>query len=507
MASSVDAASIVNAAADAASPTGGAFKQLSFYLAKNEVALYPKWNVYDTLFGSIKWEPNMGSVLTGTTSTPSPVLRTTFMPEVLTAYPKKDQFTVGERTEDASLGMHRFESNRFRFLSNFESFWRDHLSYAQADIVRQIQNANNVFIRTLMYYQAPDAYISGQGLSSQIAHTSLIRKREMSQANIRLIESITPGGGTLDNLDTTTTHQVASSSTTTHTISKSGGQLFREDCAAGGADDTSGEVPAGALTLKGIFKAMLVLQEDVQAPTFDRTFGAPKTSEMVKGKYVLICSTEAWASLLWDDSLRTATSSAATTGAAATVRTTTLAPANMNLLQDGFAGDLFGKITAKFDPYPMRFDHNGDLVVPQTQNATSGKVVPNPAYNAIGTGLGTDVNDGSLNDSGNASYEIAFLVGADAFKTINVGPPPKEFAGKNMNAKKFYSMKWNGEVTLTDQFLIPTGSGSAPLSDAAGSELNTYGDYLKFISQAVIGGIAGDVRHCLPIIFKRQRTS
>jgi len=488
MASSVTAASVVNAAADAASPTGGAFKQLSFYLAKNEVALYPKWNVYDTLFGSVKWQPNMGSTLTGTTPTPSPVLRTVFMPEILTAYPKKDQFTVGERTEDASLGMHRFESNRFRFLSNFESFWRDHLSYAQSDIIRQIQCANNAFIRTLMYYQAPEAYISGQGLSSQIGHDTSIGKTSLTQAQIRTIEN---------GLDT--------AGATTAAIAQSSGDQFRQDCTdgtAGGSVD--GNVPAGPITLKEIFKAMLVLQEDVQAPTFDRTYGTPKTSEMVKGKYVLVCSTEAWASLLWDDSLRTATS--ATTAGDAVTRTTTLAPANMNLLQDGFAGDLFGKITAKFDPYPMRFDHNGTFVVPQ--KVTSGdKVVPNPAYTAIGDGDTGFDSDGSTNDAGNASYEIAFLVGADAFKTINVGPPPKEFAGKNMNAKKFYSMKWNGEVTLTDQFLIPTGSGSAPLSDAAGSELNTYGDYLKFISQAVIGGIAGDARYCLPIIYKRRRTS
>ena len=246
---------------------------------------------------------------------------------------------------------------------------------------------------------------------------------------------------------------------------------------------------------------MLVLQEDVQAPTFDRIYNAPKTSEMVKGKYVLVCSTEAWASLLWDTNLRTDSTSLSAAG------TTQLAPANLNLLQDGFAGDLFGKITAKFDPYPLRFDHNGDFVVPQKIDSTTGKIVPNPSYTAIGVGSGTDANDGSTNDKGNASYEIAFLVGADAFKTLQVGPPPKEFASKNMSAKKFYDMKWNGEVHLTDQFLIPTGSGSDPLADAAGSELNTYGDYLKFISQAVIGGIAGDARYCLPIYFKRQRTS
>ena len=485
MASSVTAATVANAAADAASPTGGAFKQLSFYLAKNEVALYPKWNIYDQLFGSIKWQPNMGSVLTGTTPTPSPVLRTTFMPEVLTAYPKKDQFTVGERTEDASLGMHRFESNRFRFLSNFESFWRDHLSYAQSDIVRQIQNANNVFIRSLMYYQAPDSYISGAGLSSQVAHTSGMSKQSLSQAQMRLVEN---------GADDITGTDITGGSVS---ISHATGQNHRNDVTVGGGGAGAAGSRATALTLKEIFKAMLVLQEDVQAPTFDRIYNVPKQSEMVKGKYVLICSTEAWASLLWDTNLRTGTG----TGAA-----TQLAPANLNLLKDGFAGDLFGKITAKFDPYPLRFDHNGDFVVPQT--VTSGdKVIPNPSYTAIGNGGTGDDNDGSANDAGNASYEIAFLVGADAFKTINVGPPPKEFAGKNMNAKKFYSMKWNGEVTLTDQFLIPTGSGSAPLTDAAGSELNTYGDYLKFISQAVIGGIAGDARYCLPIYFLRRRTT
>ena len=499
MASSVTAAAVANAANSAASPTGGAFKQLSFYLAKNEVALYPKWNVYDTLFGSIKWEPNMGSVLKGTTPTPSPVLRTTFMPEVLTSFPKKDQFTVGERTEDASLGMHRFESNRFRFLSNFESFWRDHLSYAQADIVRQIQCANNTFIRTLMYYNTPDLYISGKGLSSQLSGADANhKKRVIEQGQIRLIENGS------DDIATTITVNGSAHGTAAFTISKSGGKAFRNDIATGGTS----AVISGVLTLKEIFKAMLHLQEDIQAPTFDRQYNAPKTSEMVKGKYVLVCSTEAWASLLWDDSLRTATSSGATLvkddaseGALSTVRTTTLAPANMNLLQDGFAGDLFGKITAKFDPYPLRFTADGSFVAPQAVDATTGKVTPNPNYTQISAASTTI-----------ASHEIAFLVGADAFKTINVGPPPKEFAGKNMNAKKFYSMKWNGEVNLTDQFLVPTGVGEGTngldaYGTGAGSELNVYGDYLKFISQAVIGGIAGDTRYCLPISFLRRRTS
>ena len=248
MPSSVTAASVVNAAIDS-NPTGGNFKKLDFYLAKNEVALYPKWNVYDTLFGSIKWEPNMGNTLTGTTPTPSPILRTTFMPEVLTNYPKKDQFTVGERTEDASLGMHRFESNRFRFLNNFEAFWRDHLSYAQSDIVRQIQCANNTFIRTLMYYQAPDAYISSKGLSSQVAHTSGMNKKSLSQAQMRLIEN---GSDDITGTDITGTSV---------SISHGTGQNHRNDVTEGGGGAGAAGSRAGVLTLKDLFKAMLVFRK------------------------------------------------------------------------------------------------------------------------------------------------------------------------------------------------------------------------------------------------------
>tara|TARA_Y100001972_G_scaffold97274_1_gene120131 strand:+ start:32 stop:1513 length:1482 start_codon:yes stop_codon:yes gene_type:complete len=493
MPSSVNANAVENVANDTASLSGGAFRSLSYYLAKNEVALYPKWNVYDQLFGSIKWEPNMGSTLNGTTPTPSPIQNITFMPNTLDSYPKKDQFQVGERYEEAQLGMHRFESNRFRFLNNFESFWRDHLSYAQSDIVRQIQCANNIFIRTLMYYQAPDAYLSGKGLSSQVVHATNTRKRAFSQSDIRKITNVTGGGGGADtSTDEITVGGVAQ---TNQTIAKSGGKDFRADVSHGG----TGTAIVGKLTLKELFKAMLVLQEDIQAPTFDRIYNVPKQSEMPKGKYVLICSTEAWSSLLWDDSLRT--NGAVGTAANPSenlIRTTTLAPANMNLLQDGFAGDLFGKITAKFDPYPMRFTKDGSLVTPQSVDSTTGKVTPNANYTKIDT-----------TNTAVASYEIAFLVGADAFKTIQVGPPPKEFASKNMSAKKFYSMKWNGEVHLTDQFLIPDGGGSAPLTDnlTGGSELNVYGDYLKFISQAVFGGIPGDARYCLPIIFERSRTS
>ena len=473
MPTSVLADSVSHAANATATPYQAEFKKLDFFLARNEVAQFPKWNTYDSLFGSIKWQPNMGNTLNGLTAMPSPVERITFAPNTLDQFPAKDQFSIGERYETAKLGAHRFESSRFRFLSNFEAFWRDQLQYAHKDIVRQIALANNTFTRTLMYYQTPDAYICGSGgtvngLASQMTLGTDIVKRAFSGDDVRLVDNGADGITTAISTDT---------GSVVDNVSNAGGELYRNEFSY-----TKTNV-AGSLTLKDIYKAMLHLQEDVQAPTFDRLQNAPKNSEFIKGKYVLICSTEAWSSLMWDADLKAGDDGNARLGSA-----------NLSLITDGFAGDLFGKVTAKFDPYPLRFADAGAWVVPQTVDATTHKVVPNSNYTAI-----------SADSDTIGSYEVAFLVGADAFKTISVGPPPKEFASKSMSAKKFYSMKWNGEVTLTDQFLIP--NGGTPLSDTGTQDLNVYGDYLKFISQAVFGGIPGDARHCLPIIYKRRRTT
>ena len=443
------------------------FNKLDFYLVKNEVALFPKWNVYDTLYGSIKWQPNMGDTLQGLTPTPSPIQRSTFAPNVLADAPLKDIYKIGERNESAKLSYHRYESTRFRFLNSFESFWRDQLSYAHKDIVRQIQTSQNQFIRTLMWYQTPDLYISKGGsgyLSSSVDLDGDAAKVSLTQDQIRTIDA-----------------DADSTSSTTAAIGEGGGQEYRDSLVTGGSGQE-----AGALTLKDLYKAMLVLQEDVQAPPFDRQFGTPKTSEMIKGKYVLVCSTEAWASLMWDSDL------AAQTGRR-------LAPANMNLVNEGFAGDLWGKITVKFDPFPLRFTDTGAWVNPQT--VTNNKVVPNSNYTKIASSASNDIG----------SNEVAFLCGADAFKAISVGPPPKEFAGKNVSKKKLYGMNWNGQIDLTDQFLVPTASTTDVQNTGESAttawDLNVYGDFLKFISQTIHGGIPGDARHCLPIVYRRRRTA
>ena len=89
------------------------------------------------------------------------------------------------------------------------------------------------------------------------------------------------------------------------------------------------------------------------------------------------------------------------------------------------------------------------------------------------------------------------MLGASICRTVKVGPPPKEFAASNMSAAKFYPLKWNGEVRLTDQFLITYPDGT--------TDLNTYGEQLKFQSQLTYGYLPGERRYAIGIISRRTR--
>jgi hypothetical protein len=126
------------------------------------------------------------------------------------------------------------------------------------------------------------------------------------------------------------------------------------------------------------------------------------------------------------------------------------------------------------------------FVAPQIVEDGTNKTRPNPNYTSI------DEDDIAV-----ANNEIAFLVGADAWKSLTVGPPPKEFSSRSMDAEKFYSLRWNGEIQLTDQLLVRYSDGTL--------DLNRYGTNLQLIGQAALGALAGEVNNVLPIYFKRSR--
>lgn len=390
------------------------FQKLPFYLVKNEIKVFPRWNIWDQLFGDISWESNMGNTMRAVTPQASPVGQSMFFPNNIDVVPNKNVYQVTESSEDARVKAHRYESQQFSFVPYFTSFWRDHLSYANKDIARQIQVANNIFIRTNAWFKSEYAYLAGTGLAN--APTG-------------------DGVATLDAAGSKTTAWLAA-------------QL---------ANVKNG------LTLRTLYRAQLAHREDLGAPPFEGVKNMPEDNEGLKGKYIIIGSTEAWDAFPFDPD------------------TNLLKSINQDLLFKDFNGLLFGKIVYKFDPFPLRCDAAGNFIAPEIYVEGTKKRRPNPAY--------TDIKL--------APYEVAWMVGAESCRTIKVGPPPKEFAAQSMSAKKFYSLKWNGEIQMTDQVLITYADGSV--------DLNVYGTQLKFVSQCTHGYLVGEPRYTFPIIFQRKR--
>lgn len=410
------------------------FNQLPFYLVMNEVKTYSEWNVFDQMYGKIPWQTNMGSVMKGVTPQRSPVGRSFFFPNAITTVANKDIYQVTESTEQAVVNAHKYESFQFNFLPSFQAFWDTYLKFANSDIVRQIQCSNNQFIETNMWFNASYVYLCGSGL---------ISGAPVGMGNQAL--------------------NAANSKTAAWLIA-----------VTMGANGNPGVLQN--LRLRDVYRAVMNLSEDLAAPRFDGVKNMPHDNEGVKDRYVLVTSTEGFLNFTYDPDVQI------------------LKPLQLDLLFKDFKGLLFGTVTTKITRYPIRYnvvdikDLNGNLLYaagnpidPEVFDVTSNKWLPNPYYTSLIY----------------APYEVNWLLGADYAKTIKVGPPPKEFASVKMDAKKFYSMKWNGEVQLTDQLLITNADGT--------QELNEYGENLKYISKLTHGYLVGERRYAFPILVKRQR--
>ncbi len=411
-------------------------QKLPFYLVKNEVKQFPIWNVFEQLLGDVSWQANEGNIMRAVTPQGSPVGRAFFFPNAMTTLPNKDIYQVTESIEEAIIYRHRYESFQFNFLPSFTSFWKNYLQVADKDIVEKIGISNNQFLETQMWFTAQNVYLCGTGL-------------------------LTGAPTVLGN----STNDAAGSKTAAWLVA-----------AVQGTGGLSG-VQQG-LTLRDVYNAALVLQEDMAAPAFESARNMPIDNEGLKGKYVLITSTEAWMNFTFDPDVQT------------------LKPLDLNLLFESFRGLLFGTTTVKMTRYPVRFnvvdvkDPAGNVIYaagtpipPEIYDATDKKRKPNPYWTSLLS----------------APCEIAWMLGADYGASIKVGPPPKEFANTKMSAEKFYKLRWNGEVQLTDQVLIKYGDGSV--------DLNSYGEQLKFQSQLTHGYLPKERRYGFPILFFRRRPS
>jgi len=400
------------------------YNRLPYYLAMVEAKYFPEWQVFNSLFGKLTWQPNMGSTLRSVRAEPTPVGQQQFFPVDIDHTPQKNVYETLEFIQDTNLKMHDYDSKQFHFLPSFQDFRENQLDFNHKDIVRQIAISNDIFISSVLMQKTPMGILSG---------------------NL--------GGGPVQPMP----------------IVPNGTSITAASVAASGKNtaffiNTAANISKG-LTLACLDYAVCALRDDMGAPFFEGTINTPRDNELIKGKYVLLTSSEAWQMFKYDPNFQQ------------------FRNVNLNVVTDGFRGSIFDEVTTKILRYPFRFADDGTVPAPEIYDAVTGLTVRNPAYTA-------------------APNEIAWLTGADVLKTIKVGPPPRAFAAKSMAREKFYSMRWNGEVQLTDQVLVQyldPGTGTIVY------DTNVRGRLLKLIGSVIYGAIPVCPHNCFPIAFKRQR--
>jgi len=416
------------------------FAQLPYYLVMNEVNQYCNWNEFDQLYGSIPWQENMGSTMEAVTPQRSPVGRSFFFPAAITAQSNKDIYQISESNETAVLYKHKYGSFVFNFIPSFQVFWDKYIKFNSDDIVKQIALSNNQFIETQMWFNSPNVYLCGTGL----------------------VGGAPTGAG---------------NAAFTAVNSKTAAWLVATTNGTGGNTGVLSN-----LRLRDVYRAIMNLQDDLGAPSFSGAKNMPKDNEGLKGKYALFCSSEDWFNFTFDPDVLNKLSG--------------LAPCDLNLVFNDFKGSLFGTITCKIKKYPVRYNTvditdaagvvlwaKGSPIDPEIFDPIDNKWKPNPYYTSLVS----------------APYSIAWLMGDNFCKTLKVGPPPKEFATKNMSGEKFYALRWNGEVRLTDQLLVTNSDGTI--------EMNDFGENLQLKAQLTHGLIMTERRFAFPILIRRSRPS
>lgn len=229
----------------------------------------------------------------------------------------------------------------------------------------------------------------------------------------------------------------------------------------------------GTLSLENVKKLGTVLGTDLQVTPFSGSQLPDGTNgEALKQKYCLVTSSEVWDAF-------TDTGSYLLNNKAL----------DLDIVTDGFYGSLFGRFTTKFERYEMRIAADGTIPAPETveENGNAydeGDTVPNPSYVQ-------------------APWGVAFAVGGEAYKAIQVGPPPSKFSGSySMNMTQFNGMDWSGKVGMTRNVLVPSfdADGTTKVMDT-----NKRGEYLQLIAEGIMGISPIRRRNIVPVIYRRAR--
>jgi hypothetical protein len=223
------------------------------------------------------------------------------------------------------------------------------------------------------------------------------------------------------------------------------------------------------LTLEHMSHLATVMQVDVGAAFYKGSQLADGTDGAgIAGKYAMVLGSEVWD--YWQTSSYLLNNK----------------NHNLDVVTGPFRGSLFGKWTTMQERFELRIAADGTIPIPETIEETVsaynyGETVVNPAWR-------------------DAPYAVAFAVGAEAYKSMRVGAPPKLFTG-DMSLEKFNGMDWNGKVHMTRNVLVPT----VDQDGAVVNDTNKRGEYLMLISDLIMGILPIKRRHIIPVIYRRER--
>lgn len=224
-------------------------------------------------------------------------------------------------------------------------------------------------------------------------------------------------------------------------------------------------VDVDGLTAASLHNAYLAATEDLGVLPFNGSAsGEPKENDILQGNYVLVTDREAYGQIIWDPAYER------------------LRSQNDNHLTGKFKGPLFGNLLCRAEQYPIRFKADGSAPQPETFSEITGDTYPNPEYTGLDSGL----------------YGVAWLLGAEAYNTVKIGPPPEAFRG-GASAKQVKGMNWNGKTYLTDNILLKDSSNNY--------DTNSYGEYLRGQGTLVMGSLPARPRNAIPILYRRKRVS
>lgn len=401
------------------------YQKLPFYLAKTQVETMEEWSIWSKFTGRIPWKPNMGTTMRGVRKTPSPNLRQMAFPNPLTTTPKVDVIGLRDTSVNEVLYWHQFESQVLNFLPDFQDFMNTHVEDTREDIQTKIARFSDIFLRGKIFHRSPWVWLPNRIGGEAVA----------APANT-------------DGNDAGTTGK------TTAWVQAQLAQIGQP----------------GNLSMDTLSRLLPFMSTSLRAPVFSGS-NMPSGTGGLTGKYCLVCSDEAYSRFSFDPYLKANKS------------------VDLNIINKGFTGDLFGRIVCKLEDMPIRFAADGTMPAPETIEVNTdavnyGETLPNPVYTEIAT----------------TPYEVAFLIGAKGYNSIEIGPPPAAFQGTKL-PEGFGRMTWNGEIQVTKNILIPCLDESGTLRQ----DTNKYGRYLQLISAVTFGCVAVQPRYIVPIIFKRVR--